>query len=549
MLAALAVLVLAGAAAWLVALPRSAARSAAVSKVGSTRSPRAGSARSSPPAVGARSHSARGPSSEGTAGTFPGPDGVEARWVVRQNELPGTTAWRIEGNPPGVISGWFDRVSATDGQAVTLYVSTDASTYVVRAYRMGYYGGDGARLVWSSSELDGRLQPPCPVSPGTNMVSCDNWSPSLRVRITPAFVQGDYLFELVGSGGQESYVPLTVSDPSSHAVYLVKNDVLTWQAWNPYGGYDLYQGLGACAAGAPTYPPCNRSRVVSFDRPYGYAHGAGDFLGNEYPFVYWAEEHGLDVTYTTDVGVDQDPAVLRHHVALVSLGHDECWALDERLAVQAAAGRGMNVIFFGASPILRHVRLQASPLGPDREEVDYRDSAEDPLDGRASPDLVTGNWWGSPPTDWPAAGFVGEAYSGFLRPGAEPVPMVVSDASAWIFAGMHLQDGSEIPGALVSDFDQVAPYLHPSNLQVLAHSPIPVSESEAQYSPAYADMTYWTEPHSGAGIFDTGTVAWIPDLPRIPQIDEMTANLMRLFGSGPAGRSEPSRPNWESFAS
>ena len=119
-----------------------------------------------------------------------------------------------------------------------------------------------------------------------------------RIRVTSDFVQGDYLFKLVGAGGQESYIPLTVWDPTSTATYLVKNDVFTWQAWNPYGGYDFYAGVGPCPA--DVYPLCSRARIVSYDRPYGYGEGAGDFLGSEYPFVRFVEQHGLDVAYVTD---------------------------------------------------------------------------------------------------------------------------------------------------------------------------------------------------------------------------------------------------------
>ncbi len=167
------------------------------------------------------------------------------------------------------------------------------------------------------------------------------------MKITPAFVQGDYLFKLVGSGGQQSYIPLTVWDPTSSAAFLVKNDVYTWQAWNPYGGYDFYSGLGSCPSNV--YPLCSRARIVSFDRPYGYGEGAGDFLGSEYPFVRFVEEHGLDVTYVTDVTVEQHPKILRYHRVLLSLGHDECWSLGERRAAVAAEAGGINMVLFGAS--------------------------------------------------------------------------------------------------------------------------------------------------------------------------------------------------------
>lgn len=491
-----------------------------------------------PPVVQVRARRARQPA------TFRGPDGVEAAWVVAENKRPGTTAWRIPKAHDGGIAGFADRTSAAVGDKVTIYVSTAAAGFRVEAFRMGYYDGDGARLVWTSPLMPGRSQPTCPVARATNMVSCDNWSPSLRFTVTAAFVQGDYLLKLVGTGDQQSYVPLTITDPSSHATYLVKNDVFTWQAWNPYGGYDFYGGLGTCPA--DEYPPCNRADVVSFDRPYAYGEGAADFLGNEYPLVRFAEEHGLDVTYVTDTDVELDPAILRAHTTVLSLGHDECWALDERIGAEAAERHGVNIVFFGASPVLRHVRMQASPLGPAREEVDYRDSAEDPLDGRGNPLLVTGNTWATPPTDWSEVPFVGEGYSGYLLPGAPAAPLVVVDASAWIYKGTGLRDGSEVPAVLVSDFDQVDPDLHPADLQILAHSPIPPQDSQSSVSVPYSDMTYYTDPNGG-GVFDTGTVAWIPDLSSSPVLQRMTGNLLALFGRGPASRIRPSVANWSRF--
>ena len=57
--------------------------------------------------------------------TFPGPDGIEARWVIRENDKPGTTAWEIHGAHGG-ISGFASQVYAEPGQQVTLYVSTAA---------------------------------------------------------------------------------------------------------------------------------------------------------------------------------------------------------------------------------------------------------------------------------------------------------------------------------------------------------------------------------------------------------------------------------------
>ncbi len=495
-------------------------------------------------------------------GTFLGPDGVEATWVIEQNRLPGTTSWELHDTAPAgdVIDGFANRTAAHAGQTVTFYVSTTAPTYRVAAYRMGYYGGTGARLVWRSATLTGTDQPACPVTPGINMVACDNWRPSFTVHITSAWVQGDYLFKLIGSQGQQRYVPLTIWDPSAHAAYLVKNDVLTWQAWNPYGGYDYYVGQGSCPP--DHYPLCSRARVVSFDRPYGYGEGAGDFLGNELPLVRWAEKHGLDVAYATDIVVTEHPSFVLQQRTVLSLGHDECWDLREREAVRTARDHGVNVVFFAASAILRHVRLQASPLGPDREEVDYRNSAADPLDGKGNPLEVTGNTWASPPASWPESPFVGESYAGFLEPDAPLAPLVVVDPASWLFAGTGLTAGSSVPDVLRNDFDALGPPgTFPSDVQVMAHSPIPAADVQTNQptvdGDAFSDMTYYTDPSGDAGVFDTGTNNWIPALASCPAgttacpaptLRRITGNLLHLFGQGPAGARVPSQANWQPYA-
>src|SRR5487761_2394079 len=334
------------------------------------------------------SSTTKGPPNSGATQTLLGPDGVESKAVIAENNRAGSSQWRIRRHRwRGFIEGFAGTTDAVQGERVSIYVSTTARSFAIVAYRMGWYHGKGARQVWRSPEIVGKIQPSCPVTPQVNMVSCDNWSRSSSVSITSAFVPGDYLLKLVGSGRQQSYVLLTVSQPASKAAYLVVARSMTEQGWNTFGGYDFYQGLGPCTFGTTplSYPACNRARIVSFDRPYAESNGAEDFLTEELPLVAFAEEHGLDVAYTTDVAVSQDPALMAGHRAILSLAHDETWTYPELTGVQTAIAKGENVAFFSAAAIVRHARLQASPLGSARGVVDYRDSAEDPLSGKASP--------------------------------------------------------------------------------------------------------------------------------------------------------------------
>lgn len=496
-----------------------------------------------------------GPETDAVGGTSASPYGVRASWVVAENQRPGSPGWRLSSDADSTaIAGFASATYAARGQNVTLYVSAPDAPFHVEAYRVGYYQGIGARLVWRSAELPGTAQPPCPLAAGVNKVSCDNWAPSLTFPVTADFVPGDYLLKLVGTGNRQSYVPLTVWNPGSHAAYVVKNDVFTWQAWNPYGGYDYYVGQGACPNGV--YPLCSRARVVSFDRPYGDEQGTGDFLWLEAPLVRFLEEQGLDVTYATDLTLVEHPDFLTGHRALLSLGHDECWSLAERQTAVAAAAHGTNIAFFGASAMLRHVRTRDSPLGRNREVVDYRDSAADPLNGRGDPREVTGNTWGVPPASWPEADFVGEDYNGFLAPGVR-ADLTIVDPQAWIFDGTGLRAGSALPNTIGSDVDSAAPGLdHPAGTRILAHSALPANQAQPRTRAGavwYSDMTYYTDPVSQAGFWDSGTNNWIPALEAgsgespgtAAMVRLITGNLLRLFGQTPAGRSHPAMPNWQ----
>lgn len=482
--------------------------------------------------------------------SFQGPDGPEASWVVAENRLPGTTAWKITGpqSPTGIM-GYANRVQAALSQSVTLHVSTQAPQFRIEAFRMGYYQGKGARLVWTSKPVAGKVQPACPVTPGINMVQCQ-WPASTSFTITKRWVQGQYLLKLVGSGGQQSYVPLTVWDPTSHAPYVFMEGVLTQQVFNAFGGYDLYQGATACAPGH--YPCSTRSRVVSFDRPYASGNGASTYLSLVYPLTRFMEKHGLNVTYWTDITLAQHANLVANHRVLISPGHDEEWSLRMRQAAVAARNKGVNLIFFGASPVLRKVRLQSSPLGPNRQIVNYRNPTKDPLYGKNNAE-VSQNWWGQAPASTPASQLVGAKYVGYNN--FTSFPVRVSDPSSWLFAGTNLAAGAQIPGVLTTDFQAFDPTRaqNPPGIQILAHSPVTI---EFHPNRKYADTLYYTLPSSKAGVFESGANSWIPSLrpctataTACPEhlMRALTGNLLRVFGAGPVGLTHPSVSNWRTF--
>ena len=161
---------------------------------------------------------------------------------------------------------------------------------------------------------------------------------------------------------------------------------------------------------------------------------------------------------------------------------------------------------------------------------------------------------------WPAAdsSLTGQEYSGYILPGRPQAAMVVSDGAAWLFAGTGLHTGSVIPDVIGSDIDHLDPDrgLVPADLQVLAHSPVSLSEAYTNQGTwsgyTYSDFTYYTDPGTGAGVIDTGNTTFIGDLGSCttgpgdcqPVLLRIVANMLHLFGQGPAGRVAPATGNW-----
>ena len=455
--------------------------------------------------------------------------------VIAENKLPGSTDWNLTDPASGnQIEGYANQVSIDPGQPVTLYVSTTAPNFTVEVFRMGWYQGFGARLIGTSTDLAGVRQSAPVFTSGTNMVEA-SWQPSVEFD-TGTWPPGDYLFKLVSSEGPQSWIPLTVLDPSSTAAYVIINAVTTWQAYNLWGGYDLYQG-----GSAGTYR--DRSRVVSFDRPYATGHGAADFVGLEYPLVQMAESLGLDVTYLTDVDLAASPDPLLAHKAVLSPGHDEYYSMSMRNNMADARDHGVNLAFLGANAMYRHIRFTSSPLGANREVICYKDASEDPLYGTDNADVTVD--WRDPPTSDPESQIIGDYYQ------CNPVhaAMVIADPDSWLFAGTGAVAGESLPGVVATEYDRYDPDVpSPPDVEILTHSPL-TCHGQADYS----DSTYYTAP-SGAGVFASGTINFIPNIDPHCQptgtppacngevLGKVVVNLLAVFGHGPAGQVHPSDP-------
>jgi hypothetical protein len=479
------------------------------------------------------------PSPGGPSRGGPAHHGPSHHGRVSENSLPGNRDWDIRHRGRrDAIMGYAGQYSVLPGEKVTIYVSTTAPSFTVKAYRMGWYKGDLARLVWQSGTVTGRRQPRSVLEAPTNTVRT-HWEPSLTFG-TDDWPEGSYLLRLDSEEGPQRFIPVTVRSATTAGKTVIKNSVATWQAYNTWGGYDLYNGPG----GPADYN--NRSLAVSLDRPYDLM-GAFMFLFHERKVIEVAERLGMPLAYTTSQDIEAGPHLLDGASALFSLGHDEYWSPPERAHVTAARNNGVNIAFLGANCCFRRTRLASTPLGERRLIICYKTSyTEDPMYGKDNA-LVTSDWREPPHSD-PESSLIGTLYEGYPA----NADYVVASPKAWPFAGTGVDRGTRFPGLVGVEYDRVnpdAPVERP--IEILSHSPLTCRGVNS-----YGDSAYYTHS-SGAGVFNTGTMFWVASFGGWYKYGlnrhvghftrKVTANVLHAFADGPAAAKYPAHDNLDAM--
>ena len=308
-----------------------------------------------------------------------------------------SSEWEVNGEGDASIQGFATAISSNRGETVQFKVKTDASSYRIDIYRLGYYDGLGARRVATVQPTASlpQTQPNCLLEATTGLIDCGNWAVSASWDVPPNAVSGVYIARLVrGDNNGASHIPFVVRDDAGESDVLFQTADTTWQAYNTYGGNSLYQGQ-----------PAGRAYKVSYNRPFNTRRVKPDsYLFNaEYPMIRWLEANGYGVSYTTGVDSDRRGSLIRNSRVFMSNGHDEYWSGAQRSNVEGARDAGVNLAFFSGNEVFWKIRWENSIDGattPYRTLVCYKETH---ADAKIDPSAAwTGTWRDprfSPPAD------------------------------------------------------------------------------------------------------------------------------------------------------
>ncbi|MGC2222053.1 MAG: DUF4082 domain-containing protein [Methylocella sp.] len=505
--------------------------------------------------------------------------------IVTENQLPGTpqSTWDLSQVGSQTIEGFTDNISVNHGTTINFKVKTATNHWKIDIYRLGYYQGNGARLITTITKTAAQTQPAPIHDATTGQYDAGNWAVTASWAVPASAVSGVYLAKLtdLNTTTNQNQIPFIVRADESTSDIVFQTSDTTWHAYNGwYGGDctsidgpDLY-GASASVAGPGGDSAPGRAYKVSYNRPIATRNYCGtyadttDFLfGAEYAALNWLEQNGYNVSYIAEVDTSRSGALLQNHKIFISAGHDEYWDTVARAKVLAARKAGVNLAFLSGNEVFWKTRWEPSIDGtstPYRALVCYKETRHnaplDPLD--ASPTWEwTGSWEDprfSPPADGgqPENALTGEYWLvDAFRTDAITVPYPMTLLRFWrntaVAATPSGQTATLTQNILGYEWDAAPDNgFSPAGLIDLSSTTLAISQdymrdygSTDGSGTATHNLTYYKDPSSGALVFGAGTVFWSWGLssvhdgtptPTDPNIQQVTVNVFADMGVQPA---------------
>ncbi len=338
---------------------------------------------------------------------------TQAQNIVAENQLTGNpiSEWGVNSSLDfrnTQLNGYATDISVNKGGTINFKINDSIGSYTLRIYRLGYYAGMGARL-WADLGTLNTGPQPAATTDTTGIVDCSNWTVSATWNVPPNAVSGMYVVKLQSTTTNDinNIVFIVRDDAGSSKIFYQATDA-TWQAYNGYGGNNLYNGT--------TNFPSGHAVRVSYNRPFfiynaGFAtdnRGSDWYMSDDYPMIRWLERNGYDVSYTSCIDLVRNGGLVLNHKIWLSNGHDEYWSKEMRTNIEAARTAGINIAFFSGNEVYWKTRWEADVNGtPDRVMVCYKEGTL--ADGTLG-EVTCGYKCDPDPTVWTGLWRMGAAY-------------------------------------------------------------------------------------------------------------------------------------------
>lgn len=387
--------------------------------------------------------------------------GVAADWVPRHDG----TAFA-----DGVADVYPASWSIRRGESLRLKVRS-TTDYALHVYRLGWYGGAGAREVATRVGVPADPQP-YPVAEPEFGLTRANWHDSLTIATDASWTPGAYVARLDQPGGRQAATFFVVRDgdlPVRPRILMVVG-TNTHEAYNAWpgptrGGKSLYAFNSS--PGHPAQGELNQAVKVSYDRPFFAGAGLADFPAFEGPFIRWLEKNGWDVAYCTDQDLHADPSIATGRSVLTLAGHWEYVSRASIDHVRAARDAGTNLLFLTGDTISYQVRFEDGvqtlvgykeswPNDPENVAGDDAQAAGDLEGAKAHYRMVSRGWRnvGNPlSAGEPGMLLTGLHSGGAFGPNGPWGDLVIDAPEHWLFAGTGFDKGDRITRVMGYEFD------------------------------------------------------------------------------------------------
>ncbi|MEU0833685.1 N,N-dimethylformamidase beta subunit family domain-containing protein [Streptomyces sp. NPDC005969] len=430
--------------------------------------------------------------------------------VVRENRASGSRKWAVgRGGTKGVtdelvqMQGYASKTSVGCGESIDFHLSSHlAQDCTVAIYRIGHYGGSGARHLLTSDPVPVRPRTKPTAASGTGLIACD-WPVAWTLDVPKTWVSGIFLAVFTSQDGYRAFTPFVVRDTARRSDILMVVPFTTYQAYNfwPYdghGGKNLYRGFTAEGVWGGID---DRAFKVSFDRPYTRS-GTPNWFKLDTGAARWAESAGYDITYASSVDLHEGRVDPSHYRVMMFSGHDEYWSKEMRDCAEKAVSAGTHLAFLAANNIYFHIRLEDSADGRSGRVVTCYKESPDPEPGPSGP---TARWRDLGTKHQHAEqGLLGVQYNGILK---NPVPLIVRESGHWFWSGTGLRDGDEIPDLIAVETDGFDPSMpRPADTELTLLSASPYADRLGRGH--FVQNTGLSENQQGTLVFVAGTFHW-----------------------------------------